>query len=134
MRKLRRGNSYTTLCPAPLAQNASFPYAGQDIPEGAQMFCCLLLDTCLDDKESVQNVFGKIPPEATDLRWLYHQQPGGTRDAHPYGIGFNLIKSRDKKRVTIKHDKVKNWGVGGGRDMDANRVAPNEDKDYTWEF
>ena len=134
VRKLRRGNSYTTLCPAPLAQNASFLYAGQQIPDGAQMFCCLLLDTYLDDSVPVQSVFKELPAGADDIRWLYHQRLDGTRDAHPYGIGFNVIKSSDRKKVTVRHDKVKNWGVDGGRDMDADRVAPNEDKDYTWEF
>ena len=134
MRKLRRGNSYTTLCPAPLAQNASFPYVGQVIPDGAQMFCCLLLDTYLDDSGPVQSVFRELPEGADDVRWLYHQQADGTRDDHPYGIGFKMIKSSDRKKVTVRHDKVKNWGVGGGRCMDADRVAPNDDKDYTWEF
>ena len=111
----------------------SFDYVCQsESPCG--VFCCLLLDTYLDDSVSVNSIFKEIPADADDIRWLYHQRPDGTRDAHPYGIGFNLIKSADRRRVTVDRNKVRNWGVGGGRCMDADRVAPNGDKDYTWEF
>ena len=128
------GNQHTTLCPAPLEKDATFPDSKQYIPEGARILCYVLFDTYLDDSAPAKSVFKEIPAEASNFRWLFHRQTNGTQDAHPYGIGFDMIKSAGSKKVIVDRDKIKNWGVGGGRRMDADRVAPTNDKDFKWEL
>lgn len=119
------GNDWTTLCPATLADNAVFPDATAGNRKG---WGCIIFDTFMSTTNAASDVLTKQSGCPTsDHRWF------GNTDA-TYGLGFGFDKT-DGATTTMRAnaDKCLNDGIGGGRELDGNRVKPNNDS-RDWSF
>jgi len=119
------GNDWTTLCPAPLADNAVFP----DITaENRKGWGCIIFDTYMSQSYSANDALLKQNGCPTsNHRWF------GNADGK-YGLSFDFDKTGGAA-TTMRGvaDKCLNDGNGGGRKLDGDRVKPNEDN-RDWSF
>ena len=119
------GNDWTTLCPAPLADNAVFPASN---PGNRKGWGCIIFDTYMNVTNSASDALTKVSGCPTsDHRWF------GNADGK-YGLGFDFDKTGGAATtMRAVADKCRNEGVGGGREMDGNRVKPSKDN-RDWPF
>ena len=124
------GNPWTTLCPAPIIGNPTFP--SSDLAEGEVALGCLLLDTFVKDKNNMIKVIaGDGVTEIAPLR-----QEGAE---YPFGVGFRIKKGSGSIRVRSEAIKAyiesatPNDEFASGKTMDADRVTPNGGI-VEWEF
>lgn len=124
------GNPWTTLCPAPIIGNPTFPSSA--LVEGDVAFGCLLLDTFVKGKNNMIKVIaGDGVTGIVPLR-----QEGAE---YPLGVGFRIKKGSGSIRVRSEAIKVyiesatPNDEFASGKTMDADRITPNGGI-IEWEF
>jgi len=119
------GNGWTTLCPAPLVDNAVFPDATVGNRKG---WGCIIFDTYMSTSYSASDALIKLSGcQTADHRWFGNAS--GT-----YGVGFNFDKTGGAATtMRAVADKCRNEGVGGGRELDGDRINPNKDN-RDWQF
>ena len=124
------GNLWTTLCPAPIIGNPTFPSSA--LAEGDVAFGCLLLDTFVKAKSNMIKVIaGDGVSGVTPLR-----QEGAK---YPFGVGFRIKKGSGTIKVKSEAIKVyiesatPNDEFASGKTMDVDRIAPNGGI-IEWEF
>ena len=124
------GNPWTTLCPAPVVGNPTFPSSG--IAEGEVAFGCLVLDTFLKNKDNmIQVVAGEGVSAIAPLR-----QEGAD---YPFGVGFHIEKGQGSVKVRSEARKVyiesatPDGEFSSGKTVDVDRVTPNGGI-IEWEF
>ena len=120
------GNDWTTLCPAPFADNAVFPDATAGNRKG---WGCVIFDTYMSTTNSASDALTKQSGCPTfDHRWF------GNDDGY-YGLGFDFDKS-DGASTTMRTIANKCWNEGQdcGRELDGNRVKPNGDNPQDLSF
>ena len=124
------GNPWTTLCPAPIIGNPTFP--SSTLAEGDVAFGCLLLDTFVKEKNNMVKVIaGDGVTGIAPLR-----QEGAE---YPFGVGFRIKKGAGIIRVRSEAKKLyiesatPNDAFASGKTMDADRITPNGGT-VDWEF
>lgn len=124
------GNPWTTLCPAPIVGNPTFP--SSKLAEGDVAFGCLVLDTFLKDKDNMlQVVFGEGVSAIAPLR----QEGAG----YPFGVGFHIekgvgtVKVRSEARKVYIESATPDGEFSSGKTVDVDRVTPNGGI-IEWEF
>ena len=128
---LMEGNPWTTLCPSPLLHDSFFP---EHIPPGQKkIFGCLLLDTYINPGvagDTLEKAALACSPDGqfSNFKWL--RQATGEP---PYGIGFTVDVAPAAFKVESRHENLRNFGTGGGRSADMDRIQPNE-TDNEWSF
>jgi hypothetical protein len=119
------GNPWTTLCPAPLADNSLFPETA--VSETRKGWGCILFDTYMNTTNSANDALTVVSGcPITNRRWF------GNADGY-YGVGFDFDKTGGSN-TTLRAvaDRCRNKGIQG-RAMDGDRVQPNND-DKEWSF
>ena len=124
------GNPWTTLCPAPIIDNPTYPSSA--LAEGEVAFGCLLLDTFVKaQNDMIKVIAGEGVSGIAPLR-----QEGAE---YPFGVGFRIkkgsgiIKVRAEARITRIESVTPNDEFARGRTMDADRISPNGGF-VEWEF
>ena len=122
------GNPWTTLCPAPLLINPTYPTSPVTVKRKG--WGCILLDTALGNGFHSANAVVKVSGGAviSDTHWLKNTEE------QFYGIGFTFDKTSNNAQTTMKADsfQIRNEGVIG-RTMDGDRIQPNND-DRQWSY
>ncbi len=113
------GNDWTTLCPAPLADNAVFP---DTTAENRKGWGCIVFDTYMSEDNSANEALIKQSGCPTsNHRWF------DNADGY-YGLGFDFDKTGGATTtMRAVADKCRNKGGTEGRRMDGNRVTPSGD-------
>jgi len=105
-------------------------YPALAVTEKRKGWGCILLDTILDNTPPAADALVKVSGGAviTDTHWLK------SADGNYYGVGFTFDKTNNNSPTTMKavSDKIRSQGTGG-RQMDGNRVQPNND-DHQWSY
>jgi len=119
------GNNWTTLCPAPLADNAVFPDTAAGNRKG---WGCIIFDTYMNQNNPASDALLKLSGcPTTDHRWF------GNSDG-VYGLGFDFDKTGGAgTTMRAVADKCRNDGGSKGRQMDGDRVTPSGDN-REWSF
>lgn len=113
------GNNWTTLCPAPLADNADFPDGTAGNRKG---WGCFIFDTYMCSTSAATDALLNITGcPTTNHRWF------GNVDGY-FGLGFDFDKTGGAATtMRAVADKCRNEGGADGRRMDGDRVTPNGD-------
>ena len=126
------GNPWTTLCPAPLTVLATLPYCGfplpgADDPSPGKGWGCLIFDTYMSDSFPASQVISHAA--VSNVRWV-------TLGAGKRAVGFNYDKGLSSTIwLNVQTEGCRNEGMGGGRKVDRNRIAPNgEGTPLVWVF
>lgn len=119
------GNDWTTLCPAPLANNAVFPDTTAGNRKG---WGCIIFDTYMCSTNAATDALLKTTGcPTTNHSWF------GNADGY-YGLGFDFDKTGGAATtMRAVADKSRNEETGGGREMDGDRVQPSKDN-RDWSF
>ena len=119
------GNDWTTLCPAPFADNAAFPNTTTGNRKG---WGCIILDTYMCSTNAASDALMKVTGCPTsNHRWF------GNSDGI-YGLGFDYDKTGGAATtMRAVADKCRSEGLGGGRELDGDRVEPSKD-DRDWSY
>lgn len=122
------GDWWTTLCPAPLALAPVYP--DSTVNEKRKGFGCILLDTALDNTRPATDAVVKNSGGAVIFNTHWLEDTKGSF----YGVGFTFDKTTDNARTTMKaiSTQIRNEGAEG-RQMDGNRIHPNND-DREWSY
>lgn len=120
------GNPWTTLCPAPIESNATYP---QVVPQRTGSYWCgIIFDTYMDT--TITGGLKSVPGGNSLGNWYPYTQFG----SHVLGFTY-YIYSLPYQARTIRAEA--SGIVGGGKSMDGNRVAPNGENpadNLTWQY
>lgn len=119
------GNSWTTLCPSPITENAVFPMMSPGQRKG---WGCIIFDTYMNDTISATEALTNINGNPTsNYCWA-------GRNEGKFILGFDFDNTMPAlTTMQAVAEKCRNKDSDGGRALDGNRTIPNKDN-YEWSY
>ena len=111
-----RGNEWTTLCPAPMANNSTYPASAS----GKKGYGCVIFDTYMNDEIPAKEALKKVSGGPTSN----HRWDGSAEEKFILGFDYDNT-GYIPTTMRVVGDRCRNADPYGGRGLDVNRVAPN---------